>query len=85
MMAGAMGIGRRVPRDPERPEGRLNVSRSAPSVVLVLIAAFATASCDKLKPPISPPIPQTNPEPPVPLPKPQDPGASGAGMSRLGR
>jgi hypothetical protein len=50
------------------------------TVIALVLAAFAVASCDKLKPPLRPPFPQTNPDPPaeqLPSPKQQDPGASG--------
>ena len=50
-------------------------------VVALILAAFATASCDKLKSPApSPPLPETKPSlpasPQVTTPKGQAPGAS---------
>jgi hypothetical protein len=50
-------------------------------VIVLLLAALAAASCDKLKPPLNPPLPQTAtplpPAEPAPSPKQQDPAASG--------
>ena len=49
-------------------------------VIASILAASATVSCDKLKPPVPPlPLPKTEPAPPVPQvapPKQQAPGAS---------
>lgn len=48
--------------------------------VTLLLAALAVASCDKLKPPVRVPLPQTDSHSPaeqMPVPKQQDPGASG--------
>lgn len=50
------------------------------TVTVLVMAAFAVASCDKLKSPPKLPLPQTDASPPaeqVPAPKLQDPGASG--------
>jgi hypothetical protein len=49
-------------------------------VITLLLAAFTVASCDKLKPPLRLPLPQTDPRSPTeqaPAPKQRDPGASG--------
>ena len=56
--------------------------RSVLTVVALMLAAFATVSCDKLKPPPpSPPRPETKPSvpalPQVTAPKGQAPGAFG--------
>jgi len=50
------------------------------SVIALMLTAFATVSCDKLKPPApAPPLPETAPSLPLPqvtAPKEQAPGAS---------
>ena len=50
------------------------------TVVTLVLSAFVVASCDKLKSPLWLPLPQTDPRSPAeqaPVPKQQDPGASG--------
>jgi hypothetical protein len=55
-------------------------------VIMSVLAAFAVASCDKLKPPPRLPLPKASPGPPaeqVPSPKQQAPGASGVAVSSV--
>lgn len=54
------------------------MTRTFLAVTLSVLAALATSSCDKLKPPPSPKTGTESSSPAAPAPKTQDPAASSA-------